>query len=286
MASSQWVVDVTAENFDQVVVEGSKERPVVVDFWAPWCGPCRTLGPRLEALATERDGGFLLAKVNTDENPELAQSFQVEGIPAVYGIRDGKVLGQFTGVIADEQLHEFLASLQPSETETAAANALELEGRDPKAANAAYRAMLASDAKSDAGRVGLARVLLVSEGNEAEARDLLKGVEIGEYATEAGRLRSMIALRAIPHADADLAAARGAVAAKPDHAEALHHLGAVLAARGDYTEALKTLLNAADEDRTIGKGPVRELMLKVFEIIGPRSPEAEEYRKKLQMLLY
>jgi putative thioredoxin len=286
MAGSSWVVDVTAENFDKVVVEGSRERPVVIDFWAPWCGPCRALGPRLEALAAERAGGFLLAKINTDENQELAQAFQVEGIPAVYAVRNGKVVNQFTGVIPDDQLQAFIDGLAPSEAETAAASALELEGRDPKAAEAAYRKMLAADATSTAARVGLARVLLSGPGHETEARDLLKGIDIGEDAAEAARLRTIIKLREAPHSDADLDAASSAVKANAEDAAARVKLASVLAARGDYTPALDALITAAEADRETGRGPARELMLKVFDVIGPRSPEADAYRHKLQRMLY
>lgn len=286
MAGSPWVVDVTAEDFQRRVVEGSRERPVVVDFWAPWCRPCRELGPRLEALAAERDGGFLLAKVNSDENPELAEAFRVEGIPAVYAVRDGAVVGHFTGLIPDDQLRAFIDGLNPTEAELAAAGALELEGRDPPAAEAAYRGMLATDPADPNARVGLARVLLARPGNESEAGELLTGADWGEHATEAGRLRTVLRLREAPHADADLASARAAVAANADDAPAGLLLGGVLAARGEYTAALDALLAAAGNDRALARGPVRELMVRVFDVIGPRSPEADAYRRKLQSLLY
>lgn len=286
MSNSQWVVDVSMENFQQVVVDGSRERPVVVDFWAPWCGPCRRLAPMLEKLAEEKAGGFLLVKVNTDENPDLAQAFQVEGIPAVFAIRDGKMENRFTGVLPEEELRKFIDDLGPAtpaepKEPTPLDKAVELEGSDPSAAAEAYRGMLATAADDPAARVGLARVLLAKPGNEAEATALVTGGEFGDFAPEAKRLNAIIHLRAMPHADADLAAARGAPGAEGKLA-----LAKVLAARGEYVAALDALLAAAEDDQQLGRTAVRELMLKVFEVIGPQSEQASDYRRRLQALLY
>jgi putative thioredoxin len=286
MADSRWVVEITPANFQDQLVERSRERPVVVDFWAPWCGPCRALGPVLERLAAEMDGRFLLAKVNTDDHPQLAQAFRVEGIPAVFAVRDGKLIDHFTGALPEDELRRFLDGITGTATPDPLAAALELEGRDPAAAKSAYRELLKTNPDDPAVRVGLARVLLVAPGNEAEAAGLLAPVDSGELATEAERLRTVIKLREAPHADADLAAATAAVTANPEDAEAKLGLGRVLAARGDYPQALATLLVAAELDRALGRGPVRELMVDVFTIIGTRSPEADEYRDKLRNVLY
>ena len=286
MADSPWIVDVSMENFHKVVVDGSRERPVVIDFWAPWCGPCRRLAPMLERLAVEKDGGFLLAKVNTDENQDLAQSFQVEGIPAVFAIRDGKIADQFTGVLPEEQLREFLdnlgsaapaANTEPSPLD----RALELEGRDPSAAAEAYRTMLAASPDDPAARVGLARVLLATPDHEQEASPLLAGVEFGDFEAEAARLNTLVALRSAQHTDADLAMAQNATGAEGKLA-----LAKILTARGDYSAALDSLLAAADGDRQLGRTAVRELMLKIFDVIGPQSEQASDYRRRLQALLY
>jgi putative thioredoxin len=286
MAGSKWVKDIGAEQFQQEVVEESRQRPVVVDFWAPWCGPCRALGPKLEALAAEKAGGFLLAKVNTDENPELAQAFQVNGIPAVFAIKDGKLVDRFEGLLPPEELQAFINRLIPSEEEKKIERAFELEGRDPKAAAALYRELLASNADDPAARVGLARLLLAKDGHEPEAGQLLTGVSFHDHLTEAARLRTVLKLREHPHADADLQAAQKAVADKPGDGEPHYALGLALAARGDYTAALDSLLKAAENDKSLGRGNVKELMVKIFDVIGPRSPEADQYRKKLQLMLY
>jgi putative thioredoxin len=290
VTDSPWVVDVTMENFQSAVVDGSRERPVVIDFWAEWCGPCRRLAPLLEKAAVERNGGFLLAKVNTDEAPDLAQAFRVSGIPAVFAVRDGQVVDNFTGLLPEEEIAAFLdnlgATAAPAEPATPAEltplqQATELEATDAGAAATAYRTLLADAPDDPAARVGLARALLAAPGGEAEAAPLLTGVEFGDFAPEAKRLAALIELRQHPHADSDLAAAQGAPGAEGKLA-----LAKVLAARGDVTAALDALLAAAEDDQALGRGPVREFMLKVFEVIGPRSEQADDYRRRLQGLLY
>jgi putative thioredoxin len=285
VAGSQWVVDVSMENFQQVVVDGSRERPVVIDFWAPWCGPCRRLAPLLEQLAEDRAGAFLLAKVNTDESPDLAQAFQVEGIPAVFAIRDGKLVNSFTGVLPEEELAAFIDGLGGAGGEPAEVSPLDrarwLEDSDPGAARDAYRALLAQSPTDPAVRVGLARVLLTSPGNETSAGDLLTGIDFGDFTPEAERLRKMIQLRDVPHSDADVNAAQQAAGAEGKLA-----LAKVLVARGEFTAALDALLAAAEDDPQLGRTAVRELMLKIFDVIGPRSEQADVYRRRLQALLY
>jgi putative thioredoxin len=286
MAESTWVIDVTAATFQEQIVERSKQVPVVVDFWAPWCGPCRALGPLLESLANEKPGRFLLAKVNTDENQEIAQAFQIEGIPAVFAIKDGKVVDQFTGMLPEAEVRTFLDRITGNAPPDPLAQALELEGRDPTRAAAAYREMLKADANNAAARVGLARVLLQSLGSEAEAVNLLHGIDPGEHMTEIERLKTILKLREVPHTDEILGTMMADVNAKADDAGAKLEIGKVLAARGDYSAALEFLLAAADLDRTLGRGAVRELMVDIFNVIGPRSPMADDYRSRLQGMLY
>jgi putative thioredoxin len=286
VSDSRWVVDVSMENFQQVVVDGSQERPVVIDFWAEWCGPCRRLGPMLEGLAAEQNGGFLLAKVNTDENPDLAQAFQVSGIPAVFAVRDGKMVNHFTGLLPEQELRQFIAELGPAtpaapKEPTPLDRALELEGRDPKAAAEAYRAMLATAPDDPAAKVGLARVLLAQPGTEAEAAPLVAEGEFGDFAEEAKRLNTIVHLRSAPHTDADLTAARNTPGAEGKLA-----LAQVLAARDEYGAALDALIESAEDDKQLGRTAVRELMLKVFDVIGPQSEQAGIYRRRLRALLY
>jgi len=282
MAASAWVVEVTADTFQQEVVDKSREVPVVVDFWAPWCGPCRTLTPILERLAAEKAGAFVLAKVNTDEEQELPGAFEVNGIPAVFAIKDGQLVDKFEGALPEAQVRQFIEKLLPGAVP--AEDPRDAEARDPAAALFAYREKFAADPNDPAARVALARVLLAKPGGEAEAATLLAPVEGGAEGAEAEQLKAVIALRETPHADADLAAARAEV--KADDAASRVPLAAVLAARGEYVPAMDELIAAAELDAALGRGPVRELMVRVFNAIGPRSPEADDYRGRLRNLIY
>ena len=282
MAASKWVIDATSDDFQVQVIERSHQLPVVIDFWAPWCGPCRALGPVLEKLAVEKDGAFLLAKVNSDDHPDLAQAFQVNGIPAVFGIRDGKLVSRFEGVLPEDEIRKFLDGLAPTEAENALGHALKLEASDPQAALSSYRLLFGAEPDNPAVRLGLARVLLATGGTEAELDALLAPIEAGEHEDEAARLRTILKLREVPHAEGDLAKARAA----GNTAEALLHLGQVLAARGEYIPAMDELLKAAEEDKKLGGSTVKEVMVNIFTVIGARSAESDDYRGRLRNLLY
>src|SRR5437763_7315895 len=163
MASAA-MMDVAAATFEDDVIEASFERPVVVDFWAPWCGPCRMLGPLLERLAGDADGAWLLAKVNVDQNPEVAARYGVQGIPAVKGFRDGRVVAEFVGAQAEPTVRRFLERLAPSTADRDVAEGQRLAGLDESAAaESAFRRALAAQPNHPGALLGLGRVLVESE---------------------------------------------------------------------------------------------------------------------------
>lgn len=286
MADSTHAFDVDEANFQELVVAASKETTILVDFWAPWCGPCRALSPLLEELADEDGSTFKLAKVNVDENPQLAGLFNVASIPAVFAIKDAKVVDQFSGLLDETMLREFLAGLNPSEDEVALAAAMQLAMQDQGAGLAVLRSLHARSPQAESIRIALASLLIEMHEAPAEAAELLRTIESGEFADDAGRLKRILALQELPHTDADLEAAVAAAAARKDDVPTLMTLASVQAARGDYSEALASYYGAAELDKTLAGGPIREAMVNLFHVIGIRSELADEYRDKLRGLLY
>ena len=256
------VVEATDQNFLEAVVEESKRRPVVVDLWASWCGPCRTLGPILEKVAGERGGQFLLAKLDVDANPYTAGQFGVQSIPTVVAFRDGKPVDGFVGAIPEPMVNEFVDRLVPSEADREAEAALdeELEG-DLSDAEAKYREALGKDAGNREARLGLGRVLAES-GRDDEARQALMPLLPD---ADADRVLSGIEVRswAAIEGPGTLASAKR------------------LAAAGRHREALDGMLGALGDDPD-----ARQAMLEVFAVLGDEDPLVSEYRRRLASALF
>jgi putative thioredoxin len=286
MSGSRWVFDVEEQDFERLVVQPSLQRPVVVDFWAPWCGPCKSLGPVLEKLVNELNGEVLLAKVNVDNAPNLAGYFGVESIPAVKAIRDGQLILEFTGVLPEANLREFLERIRPSQAERLVRQAEAVEEKNPAQAETLYRQVLAKE-DQDAARVGLARVLLAQK-KEDEIPALLEPVAAeGPLAVEAQRIQSLLSLQNLSESvSADEATLRKRLEAEPENAQVRYELGCALAQRGRHEEALEMLLSAAERDMGLAQSKVREAMVQVFYALGPSHPLSDQYRAKLARLLY
>lgn len=283
---SSWVRDVTTADFERDVLQASHERPVVVDFWAPWCGPCRTLGPMLEHLIAERQGEVILAKVNVDDEQSLAAQFQIGSIPTVLAFRGGRIVREFTGLLPEAHLRAFLDEISPGPADRMGAEARQLETTDPAAAEPLYRKVVEQDRDNMEARIGLARVLL-AQGKTDEVEAVLEPVgPEGELGAEAQRLGARLYFQQHAREFGDEAAARKRLATNPESAQARLELGNVLALGGDYPAALEMLLSAAERDPKLAAGKVREAMVQVFYLLGAGHPLANEYRAKLTRVLY
>ena len=279
------VVDATRATFEREVIERSKSVPVVVDFWAAWCAPCRMLGPVLERLAAEYDGRFVLVKADTEALGDVASAFGVRGIPAVFGLRDGKIVDTFTGVLPEQQIRHWLDRLLPTPAQRLALDAAALEGSDPDAAEAAYRAALELEPRAVRAKIGLARVL-EALGRLDEARAAILELEgRGFLEPEAEAVKARLALDAAAADAGDLASARLEADANPDSLDARFRLAEALAAAGEHEEALALCLDLVERDRKGVGERARQTMLALFNLLPPGDPLATEYRRKLSFVL-
>ena len=284
------MLDTTQENFSRDVIDASHEAPVLVDFWAPWCGPCRTLSPLLASIETEFKGRLKVVKVNVDENQELSARFGVRSIPFVVAFVAGEAVDSFVGVLPAGSLRDFVGRLlpDPAETQRRKAAAL-LQAGDAAGAASALRAALALDPDRDATRIDLARLLLehsTGPGRLDEVSACLAGV------SASGKLESTwLALNARLHSEsraAELPAAevlQQRIAASPDDLQARLDLADALLARQDYEPALEQLLAIVERDRAFGDDIGRRRMLSVFDLAAGQPQVVSSYRRRLSAVL-
>ncbi|HEX6031016.1 MAG TPA: thioredoxin [Tepidiformaceae bacterium] len=281
MTTGSAVLEVSDATFAQDVLETSRTRPVVVDFWAPWCGPCRMLGPIIEKVAGEYGDDVVLAKMNTDENPRTAMQYQIQGIPAVKAFVNGRVATEFTGAIPESQVRAFFQKLAPSPAEKAAREAQRLAEQDPAQAERSFRDVLQSSPNNPDAIVGLAQILL-GRGEIEEASDLLERAPTDRRA-KVLKHRIFLDGFAKKHASEDL---EGEASRGPRDPRARYRWGVMLAARGQYQPALEELLESVRIDRQFADGAARKAMLAVFDILGLESPVTKEYQRQLSMVMF
>jgi putative thioredoxin len=280
-------LDVNQADFDEQVVAASKKQPVVIDFWAPWCAPCKSLKPILEKLAAEYGGKFLLAKVNSDENPEISARYAVRGIPAVKAMVNGKIVDEFTGALPEGEVRKWLEKIIPSPAE-------ELRGAAQQQANAGDLAgalkLLGDAAKLDPAnewvRVDAAEILLTVKEVD-EARRLLNSLKSPDIVKDERVLQLMAQVKfaQMGAGEEDEAALAARVAANGDDLEARLKLATVLIAANRHAEGMDQLLEIVQRDRAFKDDIGRKTLLDVFALLGG-SELLPVYRRKLASALY
>jgi putative thioredoxin len=274
--------DITSQNFAQEVIETSRQVPVLVDFWAPWCGPCRTLGPMLEKLEAEYAGKWKLAKVNSDENPELSAQFHVRSIPYVVAFVDGKPVDQFVGVLPEAQLRAFLDHVIPQPAEVAYREGLAASQAGETAyAREAFQNALAFDPGFDAARFELVNLLLDSgDAHAAQGEFALlspKAPQDTRYAPLQTRLKATERADTLP----DAGALRTVVEAEPGNLQARLDLAQQYIAGQDYEAALEQLLAIVERDRTFRDDVARKTMVSVFDMMRDAPQAVSHWRRQL-----
>jgi putative thioredoxin len=280
-----WVFDVTDADFETAVIERSKTVPVVIDFWAPWCGPCRILGPLLERITAEHEGEFVLAKVNVDDSPRLSGAFGVRSIPMVLGMRDGQIVSEFVGALPESAVRQFLSRVLPSPAEKLALGAEEKRAAGAlDEAEALLRRALDADPRSDRALLTLAATH-ADRGRDAESLAMLERVAPGTpFREQADQLAAKIRIRQAGTADEP--ALRAKLETDPGDLESRFSLAQALAAKSDYDQALAQYLEIVRRDRSFRDDAARKAMLDVFALLGSSDERVERYRSELAKILF
>jgi len=295
-APTDLVKDGSDQTFMSDVIEASKTQPVIVDFWAPWCGPCKTLAPALEKTVIAAKGKVKLVKINIDENPGVAGQLGVRSIPAVFAFDRGRPVDGFMGAVPDSQIRMFIDKLAglagPDAAEEDLAAALKEAGDalaqgDVGGAAQAYAAVLQADPENVKAIAGLARCYIAA-GDLEQARDMLTLIpEAKSKDAEVQSVRAALELAgAAPAGGADTAAFVAALQANPNDHAARYDLAGAFAARGDLEGAVNELLTIVENDRDWNEGAARAQVLKIFEAAGLASDISKAGRRRLSTILF
>jgi putative thioredoxin len=287
MSTSRALIrEIPASEFQAEVLDRSHEVPVIVDFWAPWCTPCLTLGPALEQAVQARGGAVELVKLNVDEAPELAQQLGISGIPAVKAYRDGQVTAEFVGVQPPDVLDRWVSGLVPSQGEqvlSAAREAAEA-GRGEEAIGALQR-HLENEPRDHAVRLELGR-LLAKEARLDEAAQVLRGVESGASEEDEARRELVLVEMAREGSGGEPDAVIARAGEHPEDVEVRFAAAGAAWRAGRGDEAVEHLLEAVRIDRSYRDEAPRKALLAIFDHLGHEHPVVQSGRRRLAMLLY
>lgn len=286
MADSPYIIEVTAENFSQVVIEGSHRQPVLVDFWADWCAPCRSLMPVLAKLADEYQGKFVLAKVNSDDNQQLAQQYGVRSLPTVKLFKQGGPIDEFMGALPENQVREFLERHIERESDRilAEAHAAGLAGDNDKALELLQQANEVDPGQSPI-IAALARKLMETGDNE-KAEQLLLGLPAADRdSPEIAAMLAQLEFAREGNNETPLETLETQLASSPDDLELRYQLALKLLAENRYEPAMAHLLTIMQKDRSFRNDAARKTLLKVFDMLG-EDPLVATWRRKMFNYLY
>jgi putative thioredoxin len=291
-SSSPYVKDTTLQTFAADVLQASLEVPVIVDFWAPWCGPCKTLGPILEKVVGEAKGTVRMVKVNIDENPEIAQQLRIQSIPTVYAFKNGQPVDGFMGAIPESQVRSFVASLsgagapEGGEEDALAAAAEALQSRDLGRAAQLYGQILQEDSGNPKAAAGLAKCYLES-GDLERAKSTLQLVRPDGANDEAVRaVEAELQLKEKAAGAGALAPLQARADANPADLQARYDLALALDAHNKRDEAIDALLDIVKRDRKWNEEAARKQLVTLFDAMGPTDPRTIAARRRLSSLLF
>lgn len=285
MSELPHVFDATTATFEAEVLQKSLQTPVLVDFWATWCEPCKTLGPMLEKLAGEYHGAFELAKVDVDQEQQIAAAFQIRSVPTVFLVKGGQLVDGFPGALPEGQIREFLAQHGVTPADPVAEAVAEPEPLDPQAQVDVLRAAIAAEPDKDELKLDLALALLQT-GASAEASTLIDALP-ANLATDDRAVRARARLDfALALQDAPAAEVLDArIAANGDDLQARHLRGVQLLLGGQDEAALEQFLEMLRRDRSFADGLPRKLLIDAFKVIGD-DDLIGRYRRRMASLLF
>jgi putative thioredoxin len=289
MATGEHILEVNLGNFQEAVIELSQKALVLVDFWAPWCGPCRALGPVLEKLAEEMQGAFVLAKINSDENPELSREYQVRGIPAVKAFKNGKVVDEFTGALPESAIRQFLEKHlpKPGDDLRAEAMAAMAQGKTDEA-QSLLEESLQTNPQNDQARLALAH-LAIQQGRHADAQVQIDAMSpLFQMEIEVEGLKALLEFTDAARKAPPITTLETTIAHEKGDARALamYQRALVLLLQGQEAAALDQLIEMVERHKSYDDGLARKTILKIFALHSNQGPLVEQYRTKLSRALY